>query len=425
MKKIIVALLLLPFLSVGQTTQLAGGMKFEHGLSWKEIQAKAKAENKYIIMDCFTTWCGPCTYMTNNIFPLPEVGAFFNDKYLAVKVQFDTTKNEKGEIKDNDEVKAWFKDMEAINAQYKIRAYPTYLIFDPNGVAVHRAVGSSDAATFIAKGKDGMVPEKQYYTQLRKYENGEKEPAFLKSLALIAQGAYDLDNANKVGKEYIASQTDLYNKETLTFIDKFTSTSKDKGFTMMLENPEKVDAVLGKGKSEQKVKAIIYQENVVPALRVALRKDATAPLDFVALHEKLSKAYPTYAAELSSKAKVLYYQSKKDWNNFQTEIVSFMNVYGDKANVNELNSYAWTVFENCKDMSCVTQALEWSKRSFAENQNPGFMDTYANILHKLGRTKEAIEVQEKAIALVDGDTKKTYQETLDKMKKGEKTWTEK
>jgi predicted RNA polymerase sigma factor len=54
------------------------------------------------------------------------------------------------------------------------------------------------------------------------------------------------------------------------------------------------------------------------------------------------------------------------------------------------------------------------------------MDTYANILHKLGKTKEAIEVQERAVALTtDAASKQSLQETLDKMKKGEKTWTDK
>jgi hypothetical protein len=60
--------------------------------------------------------------------------------------------------------------------------------------------------------------------------------------------------------------------------------------------------------------------------------------------------------------------------------------------------------------------------SFAKNQEPGMMDTYANILYKLGRTNEAIKVEEKALALADESDKKGYQDVIDKMKKGEKTW---
>jgi thioredoxin-related protein len=482
MKKIIVALLLVPFLSVGQTTQHTGGMKFEHGLSWKEIQAKAKAENKFIIMDCFTTWCGPCTYMTDNIFPLPEVGAFFNDKYLAVKVQFDTTKNEKGEIKDNDEVKAWFKDMEAINAQYKIRAYPTYLFFAPNGEIVHRAVGSSDAKTFIAKGENAMNPEKQYYTQLKKYESGKKDPEFLRTIAMIASDAYDMPVANSVSKEYLATQTNLITKENLEFLLKFTESSTDIGFKTLLENQDKADALVGKGKAKAKLQEIILYKDMWTAMRKINIDPATVVPDYSAIAEATSKKYPQFASDITvfveqqtksfvlsksiapairkinadktitspdytasveeavkkypgfasdikdyaDKQKISFYLNKKEWSSFKEAITTYIATNGEgKLTPGELNSYAWAVFENCKDMTCVTEALEWSKRSFADNKNPGFMDTYANILHKLGRTKEAIEVQEQAVALGEGASKKNYQETLDKMKKGEKTWSEK
>ncbi len=33
---------------------------FENGLSWEQIKEKAKAEHKYIFVDCYATWCGPC-----------------------------------------------------------------------------------------------------------------------------------------------------------------------------------------------------------------------------------------------------------------------------------------------------------------------------------------------------------------------------
>ncbi|MEO8173326.1 MAG: hypothetical protein ABI581_09595, partial [Sediminibacterium sp.] len=183
---------------------------------------------------------------------------------------------------------------------------------------------------------------------------------------------------------------------------------------------------------EAKIKAIVYQETVYPVLAGSLRKVNPITPDFAALNEKVSKEYPSFGGEMVSKAKLTYLQNKKDWPAYQSEVGLFMVKYGDKATAPELNSYAWTVFENCKDLTCVAQALEWSKLSLkdAQNQNPAFMDTYANILHKLGRTKEAIEWQEKALAIMNADSrfteenKKSYIATIEKMKKGEKTWTE-
>ena len=408
MKHLLRLLLLLPVFAFAQDK----GIHFQHGLSWKALQAKAKAEKKFIFVDCFTTWCGPCKYMSKSIFPLEEVGSFFNQKYLSVKIQLDTTAT------DNAEVKSWYKDGQDIARQYKVRAYPTYLFFDPNGTIVHRSVGSSDAKVFLAKAHDALDPEKQYYTLLNQYEKGKKDPAFLRSLALVANDAYDQQNAGKLSEEYLGTQTNLYTKENISFINEFTNTSRDKGFDVFFSHPDEVDAALGKGKARQKVTSIIQQEEVFPVIFQQPPTDK----DWNELSANLNQKYPGYANEVLASSKVIYYQYKQDWPNFQTEVVKYMKTYGANTAPEELNNFAWTVFQNCKDMTCVAEALDWSKRSFADKDNPMFIDTYANILYKLGRKDEAIQWEEKALLLVGDGDKKTYTETLNKMKKGEKTW---
>ena len=137
------------------------GIRFEDNLSWSAIQAKAKAEHKYIFMDCYTTWCGPCKYMAKTVFPQQETGEFFNDKFISVGVQLDTT------AKDDDRVKSWYADGHAIAEQFDVRAYPTYLIFSPDGQPLHRLVGSYPTAKeFITHMQTSFDTSKQYYTQL-------------------------------------------------------------------------------------------------------------------------------------------------------------------------------------------------------------------------------------------------------------------
>lgn len=406
MKKALFLLFLLPLFAIAQDK----GIHFEHGLSWKEIQAKAKAENKYIFIDCFTTWCGPCKYMTANIFPQQEVGDFFNSKFINVKLQMDVTEG------DNEEVKKWYEDAKAIGEQYSVRAYPTFLFFAPDGKIVHRMVGGGEAEAFIARSKEALDPTKQYYVQLAKYEQGNKDEAFLRSFALTALNAYDSKTAQAVSKEYFDTQKDLFTKDNLEMLAKFTRTSKDKGFAIFLNESAKANKILGKGKAEGIVGGIVSNEEIYPKV---FKKDAGVP-DWAALQSELAAKYPKLADELIAKSKVIYYANKKDAENSVNSIVAYMKKYGDKASPMDLNQFAWTIFESCKDMKCVEEALEWSKRSFAENQDPNFMDTYANLLYKLGRKDEAIAVQEKAVSLAKD--KKPLEETLNKMKKGEKTW---
>jgi hypothetical protein len=140
------------------------------------------------------------------------------------------------------------------------------------------------------------------------------------------------------------------------------------------------------------------------------------------MQKTMSEKYPAYAAEVTSKSKVLYFQQRHDWPHFQGAVVAYMQQYGAHATAEELNDYAWTVFQNCPDMTCVADALDWSKRSFNDKPNPGYMDTYANILYKMGKKDDAITWEQKAADLTSGDEKAGYQTTIDKMKKGEKTW---
>jgi thioredoxin-related protein len=390
------------------------GMHFEHGLSWAQILAKAKAENKHIFMDAFTTWCGPCKMMARDIFPQEEVGKFFNASYLNVKVQLDTTKN------DNEEVKSWYADGHKIMKDYKVNVFPTYLFFAPDGKLVHRAVGASDAAAFIAKGKDALDPTKQYYTLVRRYDAGEKSPEFLRNLAKTAQGAYDMDNTGKFAQAYLATQTDLFTKDNIEFLRDFTQKSSDPGFELMRRNPEKFDAVLGPGKSAAIVKNIVLSEDVYPVLFSRTQKD----VDWPALKAGLTKKYGSLGNEAYDYAHIIYLQQKGNWPEFSKEVSAYISKYNPNFGPSELNSFAWTIFEACEDANCIAMALTWSKTSVDLTQNPMFIDTYANLLHKTGKTQEAIEWQTKAIALLKqkGESTEEYEGTLDKMKKGEKTW---
>lgn len=408
MKKIPLLLLFLPLFAIAQK-----GMHFEHGLSWKEIQAKAKAENKYIFVDAFTTWCGPCRFMSANIFPMESVGNFFNDKFINVKVQLDTTKN------DNDEVKSWYKDGHDIMIAYGVQAFPTYLFFDPNGKIVHRAIGAyPEPEKFIAKGEDAMNPEKQYYVLLEQYKTGKKDPAFLRNLSYVAQDAYDMENMLTVAKEYQATQQDMFTAENIEFIDRFTMSSNDPNFTAILNNTDKFDKIKGQNAARKKIVDIIMREEVFPRL-YSEQSEVSNPNQITA---EVSKKYPAYSDEAISKSKAIYYQRRGDWNNFQTAVVDYMKKYGSNVSTDELNNFAWAVFEHCKDMTCVKEALEWSRRSFKDKEDPMFIDTYANILYKMGNKEEAIKWEEKALALAGEGDRKTFSATLEKMRKGEKTW---
>lgn len=414
MKKTLLLTFFVPFLILAhaQTHTRASadtGIHFEHDLSWAAVQAKARAENKYIFMDCYTTWCGPCRYMATTIFPREETGKYVNDKFISVGVQLDTT------TKDADNVKAWYRDGHDIAEKYHVRAYPTYLIFAPDGHAVHRFVGSSPAQVFLASLAESFDSTKQYYTLLDEYNHGRRDTAFLHKTAMATANAYDLVNVDGVGNAWLATQSDLLTRDALYMQELFTKKSSDKYFATFTDHATEVDKVLGPGFAEQMVRNV-YMNELIP------RKSADShPPDWAAIHQTIAAKLPAQADELTARIKLSYYLGKKDFPKFEKEMVTYMKTYSGKMSDGELNSIAWSVFQNCSDMSCVTEILDWSKR-LRDNNEPGFVDTYANILYKLGKKDDAIALETKAMQQAVGNDKASYQETIDKMKKGEKTW---
>lgn len=393
------------------------GVHFVHGLNWQQVQDKAKAEQKYIFMDCYTTWCGPCKYMSSQIFTQDKVGDVMNNNFVNIKVQMDSTED------DNDEVKSWYAEGHNIAAKYGIVAYPTFLVFSPEGKLVHRIVGSTQTGDeFIVRAKEALDPATQYYTLLDAYRNGKRDAAFLYNLSTAALHAYDDDNSGVIFKDYLATQQDLYTADNLKLLQSFTRSSADKGFAIMMENPEKVNAVLGNGVAENITKRIILYEEIVPVLFNRQAPIAGEP-NWNGLLASLKAKYPTKAEEIMAYSKVVFYMNRGQWSDFGPAVVAFMKTYGDKVSQGDMNEYAWTVFQNCSDETCLKNALEWSKKSFAKEDNPAYIDTYANILYRLGRTQEAIEWETKAMALVNNEQeKKSFQQTIDKMKAGQKTW---
>src|ERR1700750_930968 len=78
------------------------GIQFAKDSSWQQVLIKAKKESKYIFVDCFATWCGPCRLMDRNVFTQKSVGDFINMHFIPVRVQMDPSKT------DDRFVKSWY-----------------------------------------------------------------------------------------------------------------------------------------------------------------------------------------------------------------------------------------------------------------------------------------------------------------------------
>lgn len=403
--------------------QQVPGIRFEEKLTWKQVQEKAKKENRYIFMDVFTTWCGPCKKMDRDVFSQQKVGELFNANFINIKVQADVTN------KDSDEVKKWYEDAQAIVKTYNIDSYPVYLFFSPDGELVHRINGASPtAADFISKTEHALSG---YPKQRWQFQTGKEEPGFLLSLIKSAQLMNDREFLPVVTNRYLLTQKDLLTDENLNFIALATTKTTDPGFLILRKHPAKANAVLGPGRSEAIVKTVVFDELVLPYLRInGVKKDygggmvsytgkVADEVNWSEVKSTLDGTFPDLSEELIMMARPMYYQWTKDWTAY-TQYVSSIK---GKLDNQQLNSYANNIFIFSEDIKVLEQALDWSKELAIqrEKSNPQYLYTYANLLYKVGKKEEAIKVMNEA-AVLAGAEGEFLKEIIEKMKSDKRTW---
>ncbi|KAF5278184.1 hypothetical protein FQR65_LT15778 [Abscondita terminalis] len=242
--------------------------------------------------------------------------------------------------------------------------------------------GGGEADPFIAKAKEGLDPSTQYHTLLRKFETKPDDVQIARKLALAAENAYDEENK----ESYRATDYQLFPEQELF-----------QNENLIKNNYRKDRFNIRKSQCEQKLCQRYDEGELVYHF---VKKDKIISLDE---DSNNCKSHPEGLAAFKDAAKC-------DINTF-------------KVAPNQLNSFAWTVFENCEDKACIESALVWSKKSLEkEDKNAAYLDTYANLLYKNGNKDEAITIQEKAVATADEDSKEELQAALDKMRNGQPTW---
>lgn len=444
MKRVLFLVLCVPALIHAQSDY---GIKFVEGLSWNQIQAKAKTENKYIFVDCFATWCGPCKQMDKDIYQNEEVGNYINKNFVSVKVQMDTT------MQDKENVRKWYYQAQNFRKDYKVSAYPTFLFFSHDGKVVHRDAGAKKIDDFIELANAAIDSNRQYYTLIENYQKGRKDYMGMAKLALMAQRFGDDNLAEVIAKDYKMNYLEkladsaLFAKKNIEFIGWFPHllSSKDRMFTLFYNRSSEVNKIMDlPGYADYYIRYVIKKEEIEGKLWHG-KKPLTLNPDWNKISVTITHKYNIqYAESLVPEAEMAFYKTIGNWRQY---VLAFENImkskklkgtalhaFGDSWG---LNLAAWDVFLYSADKSALSKAHGWIELAIKleprRENSAQYLDTKANLLYKMGKVNEAIACEEEAMAIgLENDRKagineggylfKEYRATVDKMKRGVPTW---
>lgn len=442
MNKILYLLIILSFSSYGSVNK---GIEFIEG-SWSEILNEAKKQNKLIFIDIYTTWCGPCKMMSAKVFTVNIIGEKFNESFVNFKI--DAEKGEGIEL----------------TKKYAIAAYPTYLFVNGNGDLVYRAMGAMPAEKFIVEADKALLAGKTFKSsdELEKeFKAGKRDPEFLyeymKRISL--NGGENVALLDEYLKAIPASQ--YKTEKVLALIAENIGTIESKAFIILRDA---LDRYLNMTVSQQK-----YVLNGLSKAKRNTFKKAVDSRDKALLERLIDSVRATSYSEVGFEAeekqfRLEYAKITRDGENFkkiatketaklmartledlvaenQLKIMNFKQGAREK-NLDEstpqfkmildnltnnaqkltsfqLNEYAWGYVQMIKNEKDLEEAIKWSERAIELIESPTNLDTYAILLSKLGRKKEAIKAEKKAIKLAkkEGEDTKYLQQTLKDLKR--------
>jgi thiol:disulfide interchange protein len=107
--------------------------------AWAAALKQAAAEHKYIFVDAYASWCGPCKMLKATTFKDAKVAAFYNKNFVNVSMDMEKGVGPK------------------LAAEWRMEAYPTLIIFTPQGKAVLGTVGYIKADELLKFGQDALA----------------------------------------------------------------------------------------------------------------------------------------------------------------------------------------------------------------------------------------------------------------------------
>lgn len=370
----VIIFLFLVFISSNTAYNQHSGIQFSSG-PLSDIQNLAKTKNKFIFIDCYTTWCGPCKWMEKNVFTDIGVGNFFNENFISIQVDM-----EKGE---------------GINIakKYGIKCYPTLLFIDYSGAVVYKVSGALDIKQFVDLGNVVLNLEEPFYKCEEKYLSGTANSNDFINYIKIQKGTCNQVDSLIKAYEETQHEIDYSNRSNWMILQELVESADSKLFKYMVANRSMYDAKYS-ADSVNRVMIKVYETALINYLWI----NEPDYEGFKKMREKIEKVNQPVTDKIVARMNIFFYEQQKDWDNYAKATIYFFDNFPEKEDYNFLNNCAWTFYEHIDDTGSLEKALSWIKTSVEIKSEYFNLDTYAALLYKLGKYDDALVRCKEAIS---------------------------
>lgn len=347
--------------------------------SYEAARVEAAAAGKPMLIDFYTSWCGPCKRF------YADAGTDASIQGVLEKVVFVTVDAERGEGIELAET-------------YGVKSYPNYVLANAEGVVLHRWVGYEEPGDFVENLSVGLADPTTHEEKRLRYE----ETPTLADAVLLGEHAFGSSEYGAAVKYYQAAakmdsdreyKYELFENKCLgARYDEFTLADATDAADAVLASDASTDLELISVHNRMSWLATRTNQPGIerPYLKAAYEAAIRNP-EFARTADRLAIEYTFYVEQEPEKAIELKWASMPE---------------GWQESPDQLNSYAWWAFEHHADL----QRAEMLAAKGAELAEDGqaraqILDTQAEICNAIGNCDEAIAIMERAI---EADPESSY-----------------
>ncbi len=336
----------------------------------KKALSQSKAENKPVMLWCYTTWCPHCKSMKEHVFINQSVADYFNRTFICVSQDM-----EKGEGID-------------LNKEFKIANFPTFIFFDQNGMTVYRVEGELKSDAFIQEGKNALSQKKQLPYLKQQFEKDTSNSSDCYTyLRALKKGGLDVST---VVKQYFATQSDkqLLSEMNWRIISNGISDINSREMQFVISHQKEFSAITSPERVKRRLDYLV-KELLTPLV------ESNDTVNYLINRRPASLIHIFSTDSLIFNFDLKIWGLTKNWKAYSNTCIQSVKYFAWN-NPALLNEIAGNFLNNITDSKALSLAESWSQKSLALNET---YDTYilcSNLYRKLNQTKEAVLMAKKA-----------------------------
>lgn len=272
---------------------------------WKTAVKEAKDSGKLIFLDIYATWCGPCKYLENTIYPDVALGNYYNAHFINLKMDGET---EFGRLKAR---------------QYALQAYPTMYYLNSSEEVLTQVVGVKQAPELTAFGEKVVVGSGKLAKFKNDFTNNNLAAAELMAYRELLLEFEQEDQANIVSSKIIPSLSDddILNPEYRSIVIAAKSDLDGKIFAVLKNNIDSINLLWSEEEMGQ-----VFGNIFDASLNVAISNQNPAYKERIVA--ELLPMFQRTPESLSNAVYItnkLYFANTGDWKSFEDLVMALYN----------------------------------------------------------------------------------------------------